>query len=93
MLTFSQTRKNQQAMFIIACTHLCWIFWMVLTLRTPIVVWDVDPVARMESFRALTRYDPNGVFSHPKTLTIGEFYNLKEGFRALKFSVWGVLGS
>ena len=34
---------------------------------------DVDPVARMESFRALQHYDPNGVFSHPKTFMIGEF--------------------
>ena len=36
-------------------------------------LFDVDPVARMESFRALKCKDPNGVFSHPKTLTIGEF--------------------
>ena len=32
---------------------------------------DVDPVARMESFRVLKSEDPNGVFSHHKTLTIG----------------------
>jgi hypothetical protein len=43
-----------------------------------------DPVARLESFRALKLsrlenfralkpYDPNGGFSHPKTLKIGEF--------------------
>ena len=35
--------------------------------------YDVDPVARMESFRALKHKDPNGVFPHPETLTIGEF--------------------
>jgi hypothetical protein len=45
---------------------------------------DVDPVARMESFRALKlsrlesfrvqkSSNPNGVFSYPKTLRIGEF--------------------
>jgi hypothetical protein len=32
---------------------------------------DVDPVARMGSFRALKRLDPYGVLSHPKTLQIG----------------------
>ena len=46
--------------------------------------FDVDPVTRMESFRALKlsrlerfrvlrSYYPDGEFSHPKTLKIGEF--------------------
>jgi hypothetical protein len=46
------------------------------------VFWiHIDPVASfralkffiLECFRALKHYDPKGVFSHPKTLKIGEF--------------------
>jgi hypothetical protein len=53
------------------------ITWSVFTA-------DVGPIARMESLRAITHSglesfrvlkskDPNGVLSHPETLTIGEF--------------------
>ena len=42
-----------------------------------IILSDVDPVARMKSFRALKRVDPNGIFSHPKTLKFGEFQGPK----------------
>ena len=34
---------------------------------------DVDPIPSLESFRALKRYDPKRIFSHPKTLKFGEF--------------------